>query len=333
MDEKFRSYKKIKTKKVVNIKESLLNSMKRIREIEMRISKEYSNQKMRCPVHLSIGQEAPSAALSMLINKKDFSVSTHRGHAHYLAKGGSLKALISEIYGKGNGCSLGKGGSMHLIDLDVNFMGTSAIVGNSIPTGTGLALAAKLNKENQISVIHIGDGAIEEGAFYESLNFAVVKEIPALYFCENNLYSVYSPLEVRQPKSRSIAKMSSAIGAYTVEGDGNCAISTYKNIKKAIDYCRSEKKPVFLELKTYRWLEHCGPNNDDHLEYRSKEEISFWRKKDPIKVLEETLNLEEKQKYNAFCSSLKKEIDIAFDYAEKSKPPSQDNVHTQIYAK
>lgn len=307
--------------------------MKRIREIEMRIASEYPNQKMRCPVHLSIGQEAPSAALSLLIEKNDFSVSTHRGHAHYLAKGGNLNALISEIYGKEDGCSKGKGGSMHLIDLDVNFMGTSAIVGNSIPTGTGLALAAKLNNENQISVIHIGDGAIEEGAFYESLNFAVVKEIPALYFCENNLYSVYSPLEVRQPKFRSIAKMSKAIGAHTIEGDGNFAMSTYENVKNAIDYCRSEKKPVLLELKTYRWLEHCGPNFDDHLNYRSKEEISFWQNKDPIKDLEETLNSEEKRKYKQFCTALKNEIDRAFHFAESSKPPSQDTVHSQIYSK
>ena len=130
---------------------SLLFAAKRLRDIELRIAHEYSKQEIRCPVHLSVGQEAPSAALSLLINKNDFSVSTHRGHAHYLAKGGCLKSFISEIYGKSSGCSSGKGGSMHLIDLSVNFMGTSAIVGNSIPTGTGLALAAKLNKKNQIT--------------------------------------------------------------------------------------------------------------------------------------------------------------------------------------
>ena len=110
-------------------------------------------------------------------------------------------------------------------------------------------------------------------------------------------------------------------------------MSTYKNIKKAIDYCRSEKKPVLLELTTFRWLEHCGPNNDDHLEYRSKEEISYWQDKDPIKALEETLNLQEKKKYEEFCSSLKVEIDMAFHYAEQSKPPSEDTVHTQIYSR
>ena len=130
---------------------NLLKKMKYIREVESRIATEYPNQKMRCPVHLSIGQETPSACLSLLAKPSDFSVSTHRGHAHYLAKGGSLNKMIAEIFGKATGCSSGKGGSMHLIDTTVGFMGTSAIVGNSIPTGTGLAQAAKLNGQGQIS--------------------------------------------------------------------------------------------------------------------------------------------------------------------------------------
>ena len=133
---------------------------------------------MRCPTHLSIGQEAVSAAFSEVVNKKDFAVSSHRAHVHYLAKGGNLKKMIAEIYGKKTGCSKGKGGSMHLIDLDVNFMGSSAIVGNSIPIGTGLALSAKINNTNQKSFIFFGDGATEQGVFYESINFAAVKNLP-----------------------------------------------------------------------------------------------------------------------------------------------------------
>tara|TARA_Y100000739_G_scaffold167444_1_gene145364 strand:+ start:83 stop:1042 length:960 start_codon:yes stop_codon:yes gene_type:complete len=308
----------------------LLFAAKRLREIEMRISQEYKHQEIRCPVHLSVGQEAPSAALSLLVDKNDFSVSTHRGHAHYLAKGGNLRSFIAEIYGKLNGCSRGKGGSMHLIDLNVNFMGTSAIVGNSIPTGTGLALAAKINKSDQISIIHIGDGAIEEGVFYESLNFAVVKEIPALFFCENNFYSVYSSLDVRQPEGRSLTKLANAIGSYAIESDGNCAFECYKNIKKAINYCRTQKKPVFLELRTYRWLEHCGPNFDDHLNYRKKEEIDFWKEKDPIKLLEKTLSNEEADEYLNFCKNLEDEINNAFDYAKSDLPPHQDSAYSHV---
>ena len=306
--------------------------MKRLREVELRISREYPNQEIRCPVHLSIGQEAPSAALSLLVKKNDFSVSTHRGHAHYLAKGGCLKSFISEIYGKSNGCSAGKGGSMHLVDLGVNFMGTSAIVGNSIPTGTGLALAAKLNKKDQISIIHIGDGAVEEGAFYESLNFSVVKEIPALFFCENNLYSVYSSLDVRQPKERSLKELANAIGSYSIKSDGNCALNCYKNLDKAITYCRNQKKPVFIEFSTYRWLEHCGPNYDDELGYRSRDEINFWKKRDPINLLEKTLKTQEKDEYEKYCDSLEDEINEAFSFAKNSSPPEEEAAYTQIFS-
>ena len=144
---------------------NLLKMMMRIRAVEEKIALEYNKQKMRCPTHLSIGQEAVPTAISACINKNDFAVSTHRGHAHYLAKGGDLKAMIAEIYGKETGCSKGKGGSMHLIDTKVGFMGTSAIVGNSIPVGVGLALSSKLKKSDQISVVYLGDGAVEEGYF------------------------------------------------------------------------------------------------------------------------------------------------------------------------
>ena len=315
-----------------NIKESMLYKMKRIREIELRIAKEYSKQKIRCPVHLSIGQEAPAAALSCVLNKSDYSVSTHRGHAHYLAKGGNLNSLISEIYGKKDGCSSGKGGSMHLIDKSVNFMGTSAIVGNSIPTGTGLALAAKLNNKKQISVIHFGDGAIEEGVFYESLNFASLRKIPALFFCENNFYSVYSPLTVRQPKGRSIANLANQIGAKSFIDNGENPLSTYKKVKEAVDFCREQRIAVFLELKTYRWLEHCGPNNDDHLKYRDPKEIEFWRQKDPIYQIEKDLSQEEKKRYQEKVKLIEYEINASFNYALASQPPKESEAHTNIFS-
>ena len=168
-----------------------------IRNVEEAIANEYSKQEIRCPVHLSIGQEAVPAVMSLFLKVKDLVVSTHRGHAHYLGKGGNLKKMISEIYGKQTGCSKGKGGSMHLIDKKVGFYGTSAIVGNSIPVGVGLAYDYKLKKNKNLSVIYFGDGAVEEGVFFESLNLAAVKQTPTLFICENNLYSVYSPMKVR----------------------------------------------------------------------------------------------------------------------------------------
>ena len=272
-----------------NIKLNLLKEMKRIREIELAIAKKYSEQLMRCPVHLSVGQEISSAALSLVIKKTDYSVSTHRGHAHYLAKGGDLKKMIAELYGKSTGCSKGKGGSMHLIDSSVRFMGTSAIVGNSIPTGTGLAMAAKINSKNDISVIHIGDGATEEGSFYESLNFAALHSLPALYLCENNFFSVYSPLNVRQPKDRKIYKLAEQVGVKSFFSKSNDPKEYYEILREAVNFCRNAVKPVFVEFATYRWLEHCGPNYDDDLQYRNKTEIKFWKDNDPIENTEKIL--------------------------------------------
>lgn len=314
-----------------NIKLNLLKEMKRIREIELAIAKKYSEQLMRCPVHLSVGQEISSSALSLVIKKTDYSVSTHRGHAHYLAKGGDLKKMIAELYGKSTGCSKGKGGSMHLIDNSVRFMGTSAIVGNSIPTGTGLAMAAKLNSKNEISVIHIGDGATEEGTFYESLNFAALHSLPALYLCENNFFSVYSPLNVRQPKGRNIFKLVQEIGVKSFFSKSNDPKEYYEILREAINFCRNEVKPVFIEFQTYRWLEHCGPNNDDNLRYRDETEIKFWKDNDPIEKTESNLNQEEIKNYHLFCKELKKEINDAFKFAFESSPPKVSSIFEDIY--
>ena len=191
-------------KKIIN---KLYYQNYRIRSVETHIAENYSKGEMRCPTHLSIGQEAVSAALSQIMRKKDFAVSSHRAHAHYMAKGGSLKKMIAEIYGKVTGCSKGKGGSMHLIDIKSNFMGSTAIVGNTIPVGVGLALSSKIKKEDKFSFIFFGEGAVEEGVFYESINFAAIKKLPVIFICENNFYSVYSPLNVRQPKKETYIRL------------------------------------------------------------------------------------------------------------------------------
>ena len=302
--------------------------MKRIRSVEEEIAKKYNEGKMRCPVHLSIGQEAVSAGFSKAIDKKDFAVSTHRGHAHYLGKGGSLKSMIAELYGKSTGCSNGKGGSMHLIDLDVNFIGTSAIVGNSIPVGVGLALSAKLKKTNQISCIFLGDGAVEEGVFYESLNYSALKKLPVLYICENNLYSVYSPLSVRQPKGRSITKMVESIGVASEYVETTDVFELYQKILEKIDLVRSEG-PQFLEFATYRWREHCGPNFDNNIGYRSEKEFEEWKSKDSIQSLKNNLtnnNLIEK-----IHNNIANEIKEAFEFAETSPFPEQKEAYEGVF--
>jgi TPP-dependent pyruvate/acetoin dehydrogenase alpha subunit len=165
---------------------------KKIRLVEEKISLNYQNDLMRCPTHLSIGQEAVAATSGLALNKKDISISYHRSHAHYLAKGGSVQKLFAELHGFEEGCSKGIGGSMHLTDLKNNFYGSTAIVSNSIPIGVGLAYSLKLNNQKNLVCIYIGDASVEEGVFYESLNFCVVKKLPVVFICENNFYSVYT---------------------------------------------------------------------------------------------------------------------------------------------
>jgi pyruvate dehydrogenase E1 component alpha subunit len=309
--------------------------MYRIRAVEEAIARYYPEGKMRCPVHLSIGQESIPAIFSQIIRPTDFAVSTHRGHAHYLAKGGNLNAMIAEIYGKSSGCSKGRGGSMHLIDLSVNFMGTSAIVGNSIPVGVGLALSSQLKKTDQISCVFLGDGAIEEGVFYESVNFAAVRKLPVLFICENNLYSVYSPLSVRQPKGRVIAKMVEAMGLEVAVGDGHNIASSHEIIKNAVDKVRKSGAPLFLEFTTYRWREHCGHDFDNDIGYRTQEEFLEWQAKDPLNNLERELQQTSSQMAISL-EKIKSEIDLevkkAFDFAERSQFPAQSDAYDGVYA-
>ena len=274
------------------LKIDFLSSMMRIRLVEESIAERYSEGKMRCPTHLSIGQEAIATGVCANLSLEDLALSGHRAHAHYLAKGGCLKKMIAEIYGKATGCSKGLGGSMHLIDKSVGFMGSTAIVGNTIPVAVGLGLSLKLKNSNYVSCVFFGDGAVEEGVFYESVNFAVLHKLPVLFICENNLYSVYSDLEVRQPQGRVIHEMVEGMGIEADFGDGNKVHEVFEKVSKAKSNILLGKGPQFLEFETYRWREHCGPNYDNDIGYRTEEEFLEWRKRDPIK------NILKKQKSN-----------------------------------
>ena len=315
-------------------KVDILFRMMRIRAVEEGIAEHYSEQSMRCPTHLSIGQEAVAAVAGIILRTDDYAMSTHRGHAHYLGKGGDLKSMLAEIHGKEDGCCRGRGGSMHLNDLSVGFMGTTAIVGNSIPIGVGLGLASKLDGNDRISCIFIGDGAIEEGAFYESANFSAVSKLPILYICENNLYSVYSPLSVRQPKGRRIFEMVEAMGIPSVEADGNDVLDAYSTIENAASLVRSGTGPQFVELSTYRWREHCGPNYDNDLDYRTVKEFELWKERDPISRFKGQLlndNIITQKQLDDMCKVIESEVRDAFVFAELAKFPEQSESYIDEY--
>jgi pyruvate dehydrogenase E1 component alpha subunit len=220
---------------------------------------------------------------------------------------------------------------MHLVDKAVGFMGTSAIVGNSIPIGVGLALGLKLENTKDIAVVFLGDGATEEGVFYESLNFAAVRNLPVLFVCENNAYSVYSPLSCRQPKERKIFKVAESLGVNSFEMDGNDVIPMLEKIGQAVHSVRKMGCPVLIECHTYRWREHCGPNFDDDLNYRDKLEVQNWRAKDPIKKLISELDLTEVE-----VKKIREQIDIevknAFDYAKASPFPDASEAYKDEFA-
>ena len=232
---------------------SLLESMVRIRMVEEAIAAHYPEQQMRCPVHLSIGQEAASAGVCAALRPDDLAMSGHRSHAHYLGKGGDLPAMIAEIYGKATGCCHGRGGSMHLVDLAAGFVGAVPIVGSTIPIATGLAFADHQLKRDRVTVAFLGEAATEEGVFHESVNFASLHQLPIVFVCENNLYSVYSSMSVRQPAHREVWQLAAGHGVAAHQGDGNDPLAVYALARAAAAHARSGQGPVFLELKTYRY--------------------------------------------------------------------------------
>ena len=316
-----------------NLKE-ILYKMLLIRETDFEISKRYNQNQMRCPTHLSVGQECVPSVVGTFTTNSDLCVGTHRSHAHYLGKGGSLKKFISELHGKSTGCSKGRGGSMHLIDLNVGFVASTSIVSNTIPVGVGLSLSSKILGKKQITIIYLGDASVEEGVFFESLNFAIVKKTPTIFICENNFYSVYSPLSVRQPINRKIYKMVRGCQIKSYKANGNSfknVISTFLKAKKIVE---EKNEPVFLEFQTYRWFEHCGPNLDDHLNYRNKKEIMFWKNNDPIEILQNFLIKKGWISHNSILrikNSITKKINVAFQYAKQSSFPKSKDLLKYLY--
>lgn len=313
----------------------LLRCMKRIRRVEERIAERYGEGRMRCPVHLCTGQEAVAAGVGLALRADDLVVSTHRAHGHYLAKGGDLPRMIAEMYGKATGCASGRGGSMHLIDEAAGFMGSMSILGGTIPVGTGLGLAIRLRGEDRASCVFLGDGATEEGVFFESLNFALLRRLPVLYVCENNLYSVLSPLSVRQPAGRSIRRMVRGLGLRTGGGDGNDAGGVYRATVRALRSIRRGEGPVFLEFATYRWREHCGPVLDVGHGMRDEQEFRLWRERDPIdrqEALMRAAGILDDAVAGRLEAVIDAEVEAAFRFAEESPFPAGEEAFTAVCA-
>jgi TPP-dependent pyruvate/acetoin dehydrogenase alpha subunit len=308
--------------------ERLYRSIYRIRRTEEEIARIYPSDKIKSPVHLSLGQEAVSVGVCEALEAHDVVFGSYRGHAMYLAKGGDLRAMLAELYGKIDGCARGKGGSMHLIDVAHGVMGTSAVVGTTIPNAVGYAYALKHRREKRIVVSFHGDGATEEGVFAESLNFAALKRLPIVFLCENNRYAIHTHQRSRQAVP-DICGRARAMGvpAETIE-DGD-VFKIYQATAAAAAAIRAgDSGPRFIECMTSRWREHVGPGEDFGLGFRDRDEVEHWMTNDQVARLRDMLP--EAQR-NAIERAADGEIAAAIAFAEASPFPGGEELLRHVY--
>jgi pyruvate dehydrogenase E1 component alpha subunit len=294
------------------------------------------NREVKCPVHLYTGEEAIATGICATLSKADYVFGNHRSHGHYLAKGGAVKALIAEIYGKQDGCARGRGGSMHVIDPENGMLGATPIVAGTISLAVGAALAAKIRKENRVSVSFFGDGATGEGVLYESLNFASLKSLPVLFVCENNLYATHMP--IRECRiSDVIFDIGKPCNISSFKVDGNDVLEVYEVSKKAVEQCRNNDGPVFMECVTYRMRGHVGPDDNiqgTHMDIRPEAEVLEWQKRDPIITFKENILKNaaiNESEIDRIKIEIEKEIEEAFAFAHNSPYPPRKELTRYVY--
>lgn len=312
----------------------LYRIMVRIRMVENRIADEYKYDEIKTPIHLSIGQEAIAAGVCVHLRPEDYLFGTHRSHAQYLAKGGDLKKMIAELYLRKTGCSLGRGGSMHLVAPEVGILGSSAIVGGDFPLGTGTALASRLKKDGRVTAVFFGDGAVDEGTFHESLSFAALKKLPVVYVCENNHYAINSP-ELERHGNPDISQWAAGYAIPSRRLNGNDVLEVSKCAREAVERCRSGDGPVFLECDTYRWKGHIGTADDVGNGYRPWEEYEYWLSKCPVKWYREyltSIGLWDEEKEKSLREEIAAEIEGAFQFAQSSPKPVPEDLTEHVYA-
>lgn len=310
------------------MEERLYRSLYRIRRVEEEIARVYPSDIIKSPVHLTIGQEAVSVGVCEALRPEDVVFGTYRSHAYYLAKGGDLKVMIAELYGKSSGCCKGKGGSMHLADARKGVMGSSAVVATTIPNAVGYAWAMTYKRRPVVVVCFLGDGATEEGAFAESLNFAALKRVPLLFVCENNGFAIHSRQRERQATMDMVRKVTSyGVRAERLSDD---VFQLYERTQQVIEAMRrDESGPHFFECMTYRWKEHVGPGEDFHLGYRSREEAAEWINNDQVTALARRLDAPTRCRIE---QDVDDEIRAAFQWAAQCPWPDPSELLTEVYS-
>lgn len=311
----------------------LYETMLKIRMTEEKIASLYWDNEMKTPVHLCIGQEAVAAGVCTSLRETDTVFSNHRGHGHYLAKGGDLQALVAELHNRETGCSKGRGGSMHIIDMSVGFHGTSAIVGGGVPVAAGAALSFKMQQTDSVSVAFFGDAAVEEGAIYESINIAALWRLPILFACENNLYAVGTTLAARQA-SPEIYKKFSGIPIKSLRLDGNDAVAIQETVSALVRDMRAGCGPVFVEFLTYRHKDHHATGTGVEAGYRTQAEWEGWVEQCPLARLEKKLlssGVCQPADIIALRERIAGDIAAAFAFAEQSRFPKPEELMNGLY--
>ncbi|NNF00111.1 MAG: pyruvate dehydrogenase (acetyl-transferring) E1 component subunit alpha [Pyrinomonadaceae bacterium] len=311
-------------------KQEIFRQMLFIRRFEEKAVELYSSGKIRGFLHLYIGEEAVAVGVMQSLTPEDRIVATYREHGHALARGVPPGAIMAEMYGKSNGCSRGRGGSMHLFDASKNFYGGNAIVGGGLPMAVGLALADKMQRNSSITVCFFGEGAVAEGEFHESMNLAALWQLPVLFICENNLYAMGTAL-ARSHSQTDIAKKAEGYGIDSAAIDGMNVKEVEESAKSSIDFVRTKSEPFLLEARTYRFRAHSM--YDPEL-YRSKDEVEEWKERCPIASFQKELLQEStisKDEISQVEKEIESEIASAVAYAEAGKWEPIEDLLKDVY--
>jgi pyruvate dehydrogenase E1 component alpha subunit len=312
----------------------MYRKMQRIRQFEMKLKDLTIRSEIPGFIHLSIGEEATAVGICAALRPTDRITSTHRGHGHLIAKGGELKRMLAEIYGKATGYCKGKGGSMHIVDYSLGILGANGIVGGGIPIATGSALAARVMNRDDVTACFFGDGAANEGTFHESLNLAGVLKLPVIYVCENNGYQVFTSMQ-SVTAGGSIAARAQAYGIPGFVVDGNDVLEVFRHAAEAVARARNKEGPTLLECRTYRWEGHVvGENAFGGRPYRSEEEVNSWKARCPILQFEKRM-LESgritREELDRLVAETQTELEQAIEFARTSPLPNPDEAAADVY--
>ncbi|NLY66398.1 MAG: pyruvate dehydrogenase (acetyl-transferring) E1 component subunit alpha [Tissierellia bacterium] len=308
----------------------MYRTMKRIREFETKAAELFAEGRIPGFVHLYIGEEAVATGVCANLKDSDYITSTHRGHGHIIAKGGDLKYMFAELFGRETGYCKGKGGSMHIADADRGILGANGIVGAGHNIAVGAGLSAKYRDTDQVCVCFFGDGSTNQGTFHEALNMASIWKLPVIFVCENNLYGI----SMHQSRHQAIQDVADRAVAYNMPGvvvDGNDVLAVYEAAKEAVDRARNGQGPTLIECKTYR---HRGHFEGDPTVYRDEEEVKEWLQKDPIPRLVEFMldnNVVTEEEIKKIDEEIAAEIKEAIKFAEESPFPPVEAAVEDIY--